>query len=225
VCSQYEVPPSGHNSTWEAQATGVAEEHGGRPCAQRERFSPPDQGPYCAHILQLWPVMACYGLGMRQPAHGCNVRAKRLTHWLLANSRRLLTPAVMLFSLPTGLAGDHRQRLTCGKRVPFALLTRADQGGTHPGLAGACQSCRRQKISTTKGGWRPRWIRRDLLPSCFLASLGFTFARCSYANERTAHEAPRLHRRKLRWHRSSICKRHGLISKGEIHILRDEASL
>jgi hypothetical protein len=85
VCSQYEVPPSGHNSTWEAQATGVAEEHGGRPCAQRERFSPPDQGPYCAHILQLWPVMACYGLGMRQPAHGCNVRAKRLTHWLLTS--------------------------------------------------------------------------------------------------------------------------------------------
>jgi hypothetical protein len=43
-------------------------------------FSPPEQGPWFAHILQLWPVMACYGLGMRQPAHGGNVRAKRLTH-------------------------------------------------------------------------------------------------------------------------------------------------
>jgi hypothetical protein len=49
--------------------------------------------------------MACYDLGMRQPAHECNVRAKRLTHWLLTNSRAPITD--MLFSLPTGLAGDH----------------------------------------------------------------------------------------------------------------------
>jgi hypothetical protein len=35
---------------------------------------------------QVWQVqnnLACYGLGMRQPAHGCNVRAKRLTHFTL----------------------------------------------------------------------------------------------------------------------------------------------
>jgi hypothetical protein len=51
-------------------------------------------------------MMACYGLGMRQPAHGCNVRAKLLAHWLLTNSRRASITAV-LFSLPTGLAGDH----------------------------------------------------------------------------------------------------------------------
>jgi hypothetical protein len=98
--------------------------------------------------------------------------------------------------------GRRSPRLICGKRVPFALLTRADQGGTHPGLAGECQRHRRQKIATTEG-----WIRRDLA-SCFLASLGFPFALrgYAYANERIAHEAPRLHSRKLRWHKTSICK-------------------
>ena len=41
------------------------------------------------HPLILTDRLACYDLGMRQPAHGCDVRAKRLTHWLLTNSRRL----------------------------------------------------------------------------------------------------------------------------------------
>jgi hypothetical protein len=53
-------------------------------------------------ILYVQNNLACYGLGMRQPAHGCNVRAKRLTHFILTE---LIT--AMLFSLPTGLAGDH----------------------------------------------------------------------------------------------------------------------
>jgi hypothetical protein len=85
---------------------------------------------------------------MRQPAHGCNVYAKRLAHWLLINSRRL-QPCCSLCQQDwlAITAAD-----LCGKRVPFALLTRSDQGGTHPGLAGACQSYRRQKISTKKGG-------------------------------------------------------------------------
>jgi hypothetical protein len=34
-------------------------------------------------ILYVQNNLACYGLGMRQPAHGCNVRAKRLTHFIL----------------------------------------------------------------------------------------------------------------------------------------------
>jgi hypothetical protein len=42
---------------------------------------------------------------MRQPAHGCNVRAKRLTHLFHPDLFELIT--AMLFSLPTGLAGDH----------------------------------------------------------------------------------------------------------------------
>jgi hypothetical protein len=55
-------------------------------------LAPQDRAPslstFCSFgLLWLWPVI--YGLGMRQPAHGCNVRAKRLTHWLLTNSRRL----------------------------------------------------------------------------------------------------------------------------------------
>jgi hypothetical protein len=29
------------------------------------------------------------------------------------------------------MTGWRSQRLTCGKRFPFALLTRANQGGTH----------------------------------------------------------------------------------------------
>jgi hypothetical protein len=42
---------------------------------------------------------------MRQPAHGCNFRAKaqRLGHFILA-FLRLVT--AMLVSLPTGFAGD-----------------------------------------------------------------------------------------------------------------------
>jgi hypothetical protein len=48
--------------------------------------------------------MACYGLGMRQPAHGCNVRAKRLTHFA---TDQFASITAMLVSLPTGLAGDH----------------------------------------------------------------------------------------------------------------------
>jgi hypothetical protein len=45
-------------------------------------------------------------LGMRQPAHGCNVRAKRLTHFILTLLFALIT-AMLLFSSPRGLAGDH----------------------------------------------------------------------------------------------------------------------
>jgi hypothetical protein len=92
---------------------------------------------------------------MRQPAHGCNVRAKRLKHFILAFwFLRCLQPCCScLVVLFVNRIGWRSQRLTCGKRVPFALLTRADQGGAQPRLAGACQSHRRQKISTTtKGG-------------------------------------------------------------------------
>jgi hypothetical protein len=84
-------------------------ERSARPKAGRvgaTGFSPPGQGPYFAHILQLWPVMACYGLGMRQPAHGCNVRAKRQTVGTLA-AGQFASITAMLFSLPTGLTGDH----------------------------------------------------------------------------------------------------------------------
>jgi hypothetical protein len=139
--------------------------------------------------------MACYGLGMRQPAHGCNVRAKRLTHWLLTNSRRL------------------QPCWSCCQR-DWLAITAADLRQAHPVCTPDESRSRRysakasrsmpeppsKKIYTTEG-----WIRRDLT-TCFLASLGFPFAQRAYANERTAHEAPRLHRRKLRWHKTSICK-------------------
>jgi hypothetical protein len=43
---------------------------------------------------------------MRQPAHGCNFRAKQLKHFLLTDLFALI--AIMLvLSLPKGLAGDH----------------------------------------------------------------------------------------------------------------------
>jgi hypothetical protein len=51
--------------------------------------------------------MACYGLGMRQPAHGCNVRAKPLPAETLLATDQFASITAMLFSLPTGLAGDH----------------------------------------------------------------------------------------------------------------------
>jgi hypothetical protein len=60
----------------------------------------------CVEILQVQHNLACYGLGMRQPAHGCNVRAKRLTHFIFHPDLFELITA-MLFSLPTGLARDH----------------------------------------------------------------------------------------------------------------------
>jgi hypothetical protein len=160
--------------------------------------------------------MACYGLGMRQPANGCNVRAKRLTHWLLTSSRRLQPRC--LFSLPTGWIGWRSQRLTCGKRVPFALLTRADQGGTHPGPAGECQSHRRQKIPTTKGG-------SDA--TCPLVSVLHSASHLLDVHMRT-NEQPTRHRACIGESLDGTILRsasHRLISKGEIHILRDEASL
>jgi hypothetical protein len=54
-------------------------------------FSPPqERAPilpaFCSFVEILYVqnnLAACYGLGMRQPAHGCNVRAKRLTHFIL----------------------------------------------------------------------------------------------------------------------------------------------
>jgi hypothetical protein len=60
----------------------------GRP--QRHN-APQDRAPigilstFCSfvEILYVQNNLACYGLGMRQPAYGCNVRAKRLTHFIL----------------------------------------------------------------------------------------------------------------------------------------------
>ena len=132
---------------------------------------------------------------MRQPAHGCNVRAKRLTHWLLAISRRLQP----CWSLCQGdwlaiTAADLQQtRPVCSRDESKSrrYSPRASRSMPEPPS---------KKIYTTEG-----WIRRDLA-TCFLASLGFPFAQRAYANERTAHEAPRLHRRKLRWQKSLICK-------------------
>jgi hypothetical protein len=55
-------------------------------------ITPPRRGPLvCLHFVALLKFfmhkqnnLACYaGLGMRQPAYGCNVRAKRLTHFIL----------------------------------------------------------------------------------------------------------------------------------------------
>ena len=57
--------------------------------AQRD-LAPQDRAPilpaFCSlvEILYVQNNLACYGLGMRQSAHGCNVRAKRLTHFILA---------------------------------------------------------------------------------------------------------------------------------------------
>jgi hypothetical protein len=130
-------------------------QHTSQPWYCATGFSPPGQGPCFAVILQLWPVMAWSALGMRQPAHGCNVRAKRLAHRLLTNSRRLQP-------------GWRSQRLTCGKRVPFALLTRADQGGTQPRLAGACQSHRQKRFTRREGGSDATWpLVSLLLHECF----------------------------------------------------------
>jgi hypothetical protein len=141
---------------------------------------------------------------------------------LACGSRHTAVPfdSAMLFTLPTGLAGWRSQRLTCGKRVPFALLTRAGQGGTHPGLlAGACQSYRRQNISTTKGG-------SDA--TCPLVSLLHSASNLLDVHMRTNERQPTRHRACIGESRDGTSLRsasHGLISKGEIHVLRDEASL
>jgi hypothetical protein len=145
--------------------------------------------------------MACsYGLGMRQPACGCNVRAKRLTHWLLTNSRQLQAPCCSLcqqdwlaIQLAITAADLRKTRPVCSP----------DESRSRRYLPRVSRSM--PELPSTKDFHDEGWIRRDP-PSCFLTSLGFTFARCAYANERTAHEAPRLYRRKLRWHKSSICK-------------------
>jgi hypothetical protein len=56
--------------------------------AQRD-LAPREGAPilhtFCSfvEILYVQNNLACYGLGMRQPAHGCNVRAKRLTHYFI----------------------------------------------------------------------------------------------------------------------------------------------
>jgi hypothetical protein len=56
--------------------------------SQRD-LAPQDRAPilhtFCSfvEILYVQNNLVCYGLGMRQPAHGCNVRAKRLTHFIL----------------------------------------------------------------------------------------------------------------------------------------------
>jgi hypothetical protein len=169
---------------------------------------------------------------MRQPAHGCNARAKRQTVDTLATDQFAsitdyrLQPCCSLFSLPTGLTGWRSQRLTCGKRVPFALLTRADQGGTHPGLAGACQIYRRKRfargvhehgsergrIRRAPGHLFPCFSRHSVCSACICertnSPRGTTLA---YARAEMAHY---LDLQAADW-----------FSKGEIHILRDEASL
>jgi hypothetical protein len=105
-----------------------------------------------------------------------NFRAKRL---LQASGRFALITAMLVSSCQR--IGWQSQRLIYSKHVPFAPLTRADQGGTQRRLAGACQGHRRQKISTTEGK-----IRRDLA-SCFLASIGFPLARADI--QPTRHHA------------------------------------
>jgi hypothetical protein len=56
---------------------------------QRDLAPAQDRGPillsfFCfVEVLYVQNNLACYGLGMRQPAHGCNVRARRLTHFIL----------------------------------------------------------------------------------------------------------------------------------------------
>jgi hypothetical protein len=56
--------------------------------SQRD-LAPQDRAPilhtFCSfvEIIYVQNNLACYGLGMRQPAHGCNVRAKRLAHFIL----------------------------------------------------------------------------------------------------------------------------------------------
>jgi hypothetical protein len=140
-----------------------------------------------------------YGLGMRQPAHGCNARAKRLAHCILTFLRCDYS-RVVLFALCQQdwlaiTAADLRQaRPVCSPDESRSRRCSARASRSMP-----------EPPSTKDSHDEGAWIRRDL-PSCFLASLGFTFARCAYANERTAHEVPRLHRRKLRWHKPSICK-------------------
>jgi hypothetical protein len=114
--------------------------------AQRD-LAPQDRGPilhtFCSFGL-LWPVMAL-ACGSLHTAVTFVPNGWHIGCWPI----RVDYSHAVLFANRT----DWRsQRLTGGKRVPFALLTRADQGGTHPGLAGACQGCRRQMISTTKGG-------------------------------------------------------------------------
>jgi hypothetical protein len=52
-------------------------------------LAPREGGPslaaFCSfvEILYIQHNLVCYGLGMRQPAHGCNDRAKRLRHFIL----------------------------------------------------------------------------------------------------------------------------------------------
>jgi hypothetical protein len=139
--------------------------------------------------------MACYGLGMRQPAHGCNVRAKWLTHWLLTNSRRLQPcwSCCQQDWLAITAADLRQTRPVCS---PDEIRSRRYSAKVSRSIPEPPS----KKIHTTEG-----WIRRDLT-TCFLALLRFPFAQRAYANERTAYEAPRLHMRKLRWHTTSICK-------------------
>jgi hypothetical protein len=63
------------------------------PLLPPQRDLAPQRGPlfsilpeFCGfvEILYVQNNLACYGLAMRQPAHGCNIRAKRrLTHFIL----------------------------------------------------------------------------------------------------------------------------------------------
>jgi hypothetical protein len=132
---------------------------------------------------------------MRQPGHGCTVRAKRLEHWLLTFSHRL------------------QPCWSCCQK-DWLVITAANLRQTRPVCSPDESRSRRYSPRVSRGMPEPPstkdfhdegWVRRDLA-SCFLASLSFPFALCAYANGYTAHEAPRLHRRKLRWHKPSICK-------------------
>jgi hypothetical protein len=76
--------------------------------------------------------------------------------------------------------GWRSPRLICGKRVPFALLTRADQGGTHPGLAGECQGHptadkrfpRRRVDQTRPGLLFPCFTRLSICSMCIYMRTG-----------------------------------------------------
>jgi hypothetical protein len=96
--------------------------------------------------------MACYGLGMRQPAHGCNVRAKRLTHWLLINSRRL-QPCCSLCQQDwlAITAADLRQTR------PVCSPDESRSSRYSPRVSRCIPEPPSKKIYTTEG-----WIRRDL---------------------------------------------------------------
>jgi hypothetical protein len=142
-------------------------------------LAPQDRAPilpaFCSSGL-LWHVVC--GLGMRQPSHGCNVR---FGHAVLFANRigwLAITAADLRQARPVCSPDESRSRRYSPRATSRSM----------------------PELPPTKYFHDEGWIRRDL-PSCFIASLGFKFARCAYANERTpAHEAPRLHRRKSRWH-------------------------